>query len=389
MASARHPGSPREALAAIRPPLDLPEILTPETAAAAFARFRDVFRPNEESFLALCAQAKRDGIRAADLPMFRLGADSEPPRRPLSLYASPDLGASRRLAVPLVLRPLHWIASAGFSALAVRECAALGFDPCEPDRMGLGGTALHMAVRSSRGPQEIGAAFIEIGVSAGSCTHPSRRTPMHLAAEPGEPGSPHAGDWIRFLSASGASVEAVDNQGERPLHAAARCRSDDAALALLDLGADPNAIDGDGRSPLHFAALSGGVSVFSALIERGARWAARDAFGRTPLHYVGDRGEEAFADAAFRRALAVAQADSSDERALGCSSLLGLSHLRDGAGWLPSDTLELHFSEALASARALEEWVALREDLALGASAPPDGEEASREGPTRLAPLRL
>ena len=97
------------------------------------------------------------------------------------------------------------------------------------------------------------------------------------------------------LLVAGANANAADNQGETPLHAAARTSADIAALELLlECGADVRVVDRKGRTPLHFAAGAGAKGTrhvpsslgVDALLEKGADAGAADADGWQPLHHL-------------------------------------------------------------------------------------------------------
>jgi len=119
-------------------------------------------------------------------------------------------------------------------------------------------------------------------------------TPLHLAAYYG-----HA-EAVRVLLAAGADVHqrtrnAMDNL---PLHAATASDADEVTklsivTQLLDAGADVNATQEGGFTPLHAAAQNGEASGASLLLARGADSSARTARGETSLALAATSGQEA------------------------------------------------------------------------------------------------
>jgi len=83
-------------------------------------------------------------------------------------------------------------------------------------------------------------------------------------------------------------VSAKDNNGDTPLHVAARYDHGAAVTLLLANGADIQAKNNDGLTPLHVAAgllaCSGTSSVTELLIRGGADVNVKDHNGETPLH---------------------------------------------------------------------------------------------------------
>ncbi len=116
------------------------------------------------------------------------------------------------------------------------------------------------------------------------------RTPLHIAA--GE----NAGAALQILLEQGAALQilleqgaahmAADDEGQTPLHHAARAGSVQAAQILLDAGADPVARDRDGKTPLHTASGSATPECLAVLLAAGASVTRTDAAGRTPLHHA-------------------------------------------------------------------------------------------------------
>lgn len=82
------------------------------------------------------------------------------------------------------------------------------------------------------------------------------QTPLHVAAEAGLPG------MCRFLLKNGAEVNAPDNFGGTPLHAAAACQSGVRVVRLLvKKGADPFLKDRAGMTPLALAEKYGNADI--------------------------------------------------------------------------------------------------------------------------------
>jgi ankyrin repeat protein len=102
-------------------------------------------------------------------------------------------------------------------------------------------------------------------------------------------------DSASTLAAAGASIEAVTDSGERPLHWAAYHACPTGIAWLLDQGAKINAADLTGQTPLHKTAfrpdwcksprdgMKGQAATAELLMARGADINAKDKKGRTPL----------------------------------------------------------------------------------------------------------
>ena len=117
---------------------------------------------------------------------------------------------------------------------------------------------------------------------------------------------------VRALLEAGASVDAADARGRRPLQAAAAEGHAMVARELLVAGAAPDAADEDGRTALHASAEWGWDAVIEALLAAGARVDPADAFGWTPLMLAAEGG---YSDAVER--LLAAGADPRRENAAG------------------------------------------------------------------------
>jgi ankyrin repeat protein len=94
---------------------------------------------------------------------------------------------------------------------------------------------------------------------------------------------------LKSLIHKGANVNAVNSNGDRPLHSAilnfetGRGSSIEIVRLLLDLGADVNAADYFGETPLHRAVSRGNVDIVVLLLERGAYVNTKNNDGKTPL----------------------------------------------------------------------------------------------------------
>lgn len=113
------------------------------------------------------------------------------------------------------------------------------------------------------------------------------RTPFHLACSAWRRGSPE----FLFRSALGASIDAEDNHGIRPIHLAATM-SEDIVASLIKHGADTEAITHEDMNLLHIAAKARESNTLGMLIDHCAASGfsdminAADEYGRTPLHYA-------------------------------------------------------------------------------------------------------
>lgn len=77
------------------------------------------------------------------------------------------------------------------------------------------------------------------------------QTPLHWMAILGD------AVGIRLLVGAGASVNAVDDSGNAPLHEAVTWRQSSAASALMELGAETRLKNARGQSPKDLAESSG------------------------------------------------------------------------------------------------------------------------------------
>jgi hypothetical protein len=97
-------------------------------------------------------------------------------------------------------------------------------------------------------------------------------------------------DAVERLLAQVENPNALDIDGEGPLHAAARGGHAAVVEVLIAHGADPSARALYGSTPLHVSIEQTQPGAAQALLKSGAEVNARDAFGRTPLHLAALQG---------------------------------------------------------------------------------------------------
>jgi ankyrin repeat protein len=178
-------------------------------------------------------------------------------------------------------------------------------------------------------------------------------TPLHWAL------TQQRYDAAALLLRHGASSTAEDEDGRRPLHAAAfsgnaRCVS----LLLPHVSREgASAPSADNLTPLHYAALSGSAPVVSLLLEAGASLHAVDEEGRSALSWAAGEGH-----AGVCAALLAGRADPSSTDANG----MGALHHAAKAGSLPCAQLLL-----ASGASALQRSVGGAPRRRRAAAAPP------------------
>ncbi|MCA9203671.1 MAG: ankyrin repeat domain-containing protein [Planctomycetales bacterium] len=104
-------------------------------------------------------------------------------------------------------------------------------------------------------------------------------TPLANAAELGHT------DIVRLLLNHGAVVDMAPDSYTALMRACVGGKFDSAKI-LLDAGADPNAVRQDGQRPLHFAAKAGSVECVNLLLARGANPRALAYKKDTALKYA-------------------------------------------------------------------------------------------------------
>ncbi|XP_014228709.1 serine/threonine-protein phosphatase 6 regulatory ankyrin repeat subunit A-like [Trichogramma pretiosum] len=180
-------------------------------------------------------------------------------------------------------------------------------------------------------------------------TNEEGQTPLHMI-----------GGWTRevavktFLDISDAvnrpvQVDARDNEGNRPLHVAAKRGSDDAIELLLRRGADPNLANEEGQTPLHLIckriswvnACNDLTKLFFDVcdeLNQTVQIDGRDKFGLTPLRWA-------------VASVKPAAVDSLLDRGADLSGFVfpAVSHLAEACSDMRPDSNQLNFKLKLAS----------------------------------------
>jgi hypothetical protein len=192
----------------------------------------------------------------------------------------------------------------------------------------IGGQLLLWA--SEEGHSSLVELLLEVGINV-NFKDSDKRTSLDYAMS----GKRSQAAVLKILLQAGASVTAVDPfQKETPLHRAAKrfgagYRS--AIVLLLEANADVDAVDENGNTPLHLAAKFGPVETVEELIAANANLEKADSQGCTALHLAAD---------SYVREYVVEKLLSA-----GCNSLA-----RDLRGEIALD-LALHRVEPLAQLR--------------------------------------
>ena len=96
-----------------------------------------------------------------------------------------------------------------------------------------------------------------------------------------------------YLLDQGANPNLQDNiLSNSPLHTAAEKGYTDCITKLCAHGANPNAVNREGQTPLHAAVLSRQTASVTTLLSKKAQKDVRDTYGRKPIDYAKAREYE-------------------------------------------------------------------------------------------------
>lgn len=101
-------------------------------------------------------------------------------------------------------------------------------------------------------------------------------TPLHLAAQAGRI------EVVAWLLDAGANVDQANHQGSTALHLAVYCGRSEISNLLLQASADANRPDAEGNTPLHLAATTYRDKIIIDLIIHGADQQVTNQAGHTP-----------------------------------------------------------------------------------------------------------
>ena len=181
--------------------------------------------------------------------------------------------------------PLLLAAAAGDAPtcqLLLRRMAAYDADSINwADAGGL--TPLHWALTQQR--YDAAALLLRHGANCSAEDEDGRR-PLHAAAFSGN--ARCVGLLLPHVTKDGASAPSADNL--TPLHYAALSGAAPVVTLLLEAGANLHAVDEEGRSALSWAAGEGHASVVAALLGAKADPTTADANGMGALHHAAKAG---------------------------------------------------------------------------------------------------
>jgi ankyrin repeat protein len=156
------------------------------------------------------------------------------------------------------------------------------------DKTGHNTTPLHLA--TAAGYKGIMQELLKAGADVNKRDEDDGDAPLHVVSGP---------SLARLLIDYGADIEARNDYGATPLHAACKDNQRLVAKALLAAGGDVNAAaESDGFTALHVVAANGFTELAKMLIEEGADIDTRATYvhgGCTPLYVACNEHHKAIA----------------------------------------------------------------------------------------------
>jgi len=144
-----------------------------------------------------------------------------------------------------------------------------------------GSSLLHLAV-SSAASEGILQALLKSPINV-NLTDSEGNTALHLFCKHYK--NPRCGELVAKFIEKGANVNAVNNDGETPLHQSVFNPSLKVMMAdcLLQNGANPDIVNNLGDSPVHYAVKVGRTDVIHLLVCYNANFDLAGALGQIPL----------------------------------------------------------------------------------------------------------
>ena len=147
--------------------------------------------------------------------------------------------------------------------------------------------------------------------------------PLHQAARHG------LTETVRLLLKFGAQADQVNDVGNTPLHLAAFKGHAEAVDLLLKAGAQLHRPDGDGDTPLHLAACDGDIETVKVLLAAGAWIDEVNSEGSTPLHLAVFNGHAAAVDLMLKAGAEVDEPDGDGDVPLHLATFKGHTEMFD------------------------------------------------------------